>query len=152
MPKTKTDEGRSRIRERDKASQLIDFEGLALDDGIYPTDIDGLVEYKDKLYILFEIKFSGGKIHNGQRLALERMVNDFTKAGKEAIAFIAMHNVTDLNKDIKAKQCLIDEFYYGGFSEWKKVRDTTLTLETGMKIFKTNQKSFLYLLGYKGGG
>ena len=52
--------------------QLIDFKGLDIDGYIYPTDIDGMIEYKDSEYIIFEIKYGDDVMPLGQRLALLR--------------------------------------------------------------------------------
>lgn len=49
--------------------QLIDFKGCAVDGGMYPTDIDGVIEYKDSKYIIFEVKYGDSEIPIGQRLA-----------------------------------------------------------------------------------
>ena len=68
--------------------QLIDFQGLAVDEYIYPTDIDGLIEYKDSEYIIFEVKYGDAEVPFGQKLALQRMVDDFTKTGKQAVVLV----------------------------------------------------------------
>ena len=47
----------SRIHNKRKMKQLIDFKGCAVDGGMYPTDIDGVIEYKDSKYIIFEVKY-----------------------------------------------------------------------------------------------
>ena len=47
----------SKIRNPYRMRQLIDFTGLELEGGIYPTDIDGLIEYHDQEYILIEVKY-----------------------------------------------------------------------------------------------
>ena len=70
----------SRIHNKRKMKQLIDFKGCAVDGGMYPTDIDGVIEYKDSKYIIFEVKYGDSEIPIGQRLALQRMVDDFTKS------------------------------------------------------------------------
>ena len=75
---------KSKILNPKRMKQLIDFKGLELDNGIYPTDIDGLIEYHDSEYIILEVKHNKAKVPWGQRLALQRMVDDFTKAGKKA--------------------------------------------------------------------
>ena len=48
------------------------------------TDIDGLIEYHDSEYILLEVKHKDARVPYGQRLAIQRMVDDFTKAGTSA--------------------------------------------------------------------
>ena len=52
---------KSKILNPKRMKQLIDFKGLELDNGIYPTDIDGLIEYHDSEYILLEVKTQGCK-------------------------------------------------------------------------------------------
>ena len=57
----------SRIHNKRKMKQLIDFKGCAMDGGMYPTDIDGVIEYKDSKYIIFEVKYGDSEIPIGQR-------------------------------------------------------------------------------------
>ena len=85
----------SRINNPDRMKQLIDFKGLEVDGYIYPTDIDGLLEYKDSEYIIFEVKYGNAEVPFGQKLAIQRMVDDFTKIGKQAVAFVCEHTVRD---------------------------------------------------------
>ena len=84
---------KSKILNPKRMKQLIDFKGLELDNGIYPTDIDGLIEYHDSEYILLEVKHKDARVPYGQRLAIQRMVDDFTKAGKKAVAIVCEHKV-----------------------------------------------------------
>lgn len=133
----------SLIRNRDMARQLIDFSGLDIDGYIYPTDIDGLIEYKNKKYILFEIKHQGTDVPFGQKLALERMVKDFTTAGKDAIVFVCTHINNNPEDDVDAKSCIVKEFYYGKLLRWVEVTDVIITLGVASKVFKNNPQSFL---------
>ena len=64
-----------------RAQQINDFSNL-LYGKITPTDIDGMIEYRGKLYIFFEIKYKDKDMPFGQRLALERLVKDLTYANK----------------------------------------------------------------------
>lgn len=113
-------EEKSRIRNPQRAKQLIDFRGLSLDDSIYPTDIDGLIEYRDSEYIIFEIKYDNANVPRGQRIALERMVSDLTKAGKQAVVFICEHHVKDKERPVIAANCDVREMYYGYKGVWEK--------------------------------
>lgn len=141
-------ENESRFHNREIAKQLIDFSGLKIDGYIYPTDIDGIIEYKDSLYIIFEIKFKNSLVPTGQKIALERMVKDFKKAGKEAIVFVCNHYTVNIDKDVKAELCPVREFYYSGFLDWKPIVNKTLCLGNAIKIFKSNPVSFMNLTGY----
>ena len=56
---------KSKILNPKRMKQLIDFKGLELDNGIYPTDIDGLIEYHDSEYILLEVKHKDARVPYG---------------------------------------------------------------------------------------
>lgn len=101
------------------AKQLIDFVGMQVDGYIYPTDIDGLIEYKDSEYIIFEVKFGDADVPKGQKLALQRMVDDFTKVGKQAVVFICEHHISDPNTPVIAAKCKVREIYYGNERQWR---------------------------------
>lgn len=109
----------SRIKNPYYAKQLIDFQGLGLDGGIYPTDIDAIIEYHDSEYILLEVKFERSKVPYGQRLAIQRMVDDFTKVGKRAIAIVAEHGASDPDTPVIAAYCTVREIYSGDDCKWK---------------------------------
>lgn len=100
---------KSKIRNPKKMRQLIDFKGLELDGGIYPTDIDGLIELRNREYIILEVKHRGAAVPYGQRLAIERMVDDFTMVGKSAVAIICEHQVDDPDKPVVAAYCKVRE-------------------------------------------
>lgn len=53
---------KSKIRNPKKMRQLIDFKGLELEGGIYPTDIDGLIELRNREYIILEVKHRGAAV------------------------------------------------------------------------------------------
>lgn len=110
----------SRINNPQRMKQLIDFRDLAVDEYIYPTDIDGLIEYKDSEYIIFEVKYGNAEVPFGQKLALQRMVDDFTKTGKQAVVFICEHTVRNPEKPVVAAWCKVREIYYGGEKQWRK--------------------------------
>jgi hypothetical protein len=123
-----------RIKNIRKANQLIDFAGLQLKEHIYPTDIDGLIEYNDSEYVLFEIKYKNSEVPKGQKLALERMVNDFRKLGKEAIAIVCEHDTKDPEKPVIAADCRVREVLTSG-SEWNKP-DSVMSLKDAIQMFQ----------------
>lgn len=110
---------KSRIKNPTRMKQLIDFRGLELDSGIYPTDIDGLIEYHDTEYILIEVKHGNTRVPIGQKIAMQRMVDDFTKIGKQAVAIVCEHRVDDADKPVIAAICRVREIYYGGEHKWR---------------------------------
>lgn len=125
----------SRINHPQRAKQLIDFAGLSIDGYIYPTDIDGLIEYKDSEYILFEVKHGSAEVPFGQKLALQRMVDDFTKVGKSAVVFICEHTVHDAEKPVIAAWCKVREIYYGGEKQWRKP-DREISVREAVNMFQ----------------
>lgn len=125
----------SRINNPHKMRQLIDFKGCSVGEGMYPTDIDGLIEYKDSEYILFEVKFSGAPVPIGQRLAIQRMIDDFTKVGKQAVALICDHTVRDPNKPVVMAWCKVREIYYGREKQWR-APDKEITVKEAVDSFR----------------
>ena len=110
---TYTDDNRGKIQYRNRRKQLIDFSGLRIGD-ITPTDCDGIIEYHDKAHVLFEIKSRSVDVPNGQKLAFERMCNDFNRLKKPAVFIVAEHDVDDPAEDIDAAQCKVRDFYFRG--------------------------------------
>lgn len=131
----------SRIRNPQRAKQLIDFKGLSIDDNIYPTDIDGLIEYHDFEYIIFEIKYDNAKMSRGQRLALERMARALTEAGRQAVVFICEHKVKDKERPVIAANCDVREMYYGYKGVWEQP-DKKLKVDEAVTRFHEYAKYF----------
>lgn len=100
---------RGQIVFRDRARQIRDFSGL-LFNTITPTDIDGLIEYHDKAYILIELKYGDSPISEGQKLALERLTDDLRKVGKLTLCIIARHDNADPKDDIDVAQCIVSRY------------------------------------------
>jgi len=97
------------IRNRDYATQIRDFSGLRFKN-ITPTDIDGLIEYHNKAYVVIEIKYMGSELPYGQRLALERMCDDLSNS-KQTIGIVASHSSTG---DIDVGNIEVIEMRYRG--------------------------------------
>lgn len=112
-----TEENRGHFQARDRAKQLVSFENMQIG-SITPTDSDGEIEYHNKAWIFFEIKFKYKDVPLGQKIALERKIDDITKSGKEAVLFLADHFVGDASQDIDAASCVVRTIYYKG--KWWK--------------------------------
>lgn len=107
------------IKNPERARQLNIFKGLS-SDGVDATDIDGLIEYRNRAYIVYEVKGVGAEVPVGQRLALERFVTDAAKSGKVAIVMVVEHTVTDITKPVIVKDCRVRDIYYGRERRWRK--------------------------------
>ena len=104
----------SKIENRRRARQIIDFANIHIGEKGMPTDCDGLIEYHDKAYVLFELKHGAKDVPLGQKLALVRMCDDFARVGKPAVFIVAEHDVDDPEIDIDAAACLVRKFYFCG--------------------------------------
>ena len=113
---------RGKIQNRDRARQINDFSGLRFGN-ITPTDIDGLIEYKNKAYIIIELKYLTTKLPRGQELALERLTDDLTKSGKPTICIVASHEQNDPKEDIKVSDTIVIK--YRRNRKWTKTEKTT---------------------------
>lgn len=95
-----------------RAKQLNAYDGLKWGNGS-PTDIDALIEWKDKAYVLVELKAGHTPVPYGQELALKRMADDFKKAGKEAIVIVAEHYEPP-TEDIVVAKAKVRKVYFDG--------------------------------------
>lgn len=103
-----------------RGRQLLRFDGLEYDSNITPMDIDGLIEYHDNKRVLIEIKLKNTPVPKGERIALERLVNDFARLGKKSIAIIADHDVFDTKQDVFVRDCLVREIYHSDEKYWRE--------------------------------
>ena len=102
---------RGEIRNRAYAQQLRNFSGMNWGK-ITPTDIDGYVEFGDKVFVFFETKFGSAKMPRGQELALERLV-DAVGATRHALLVVATHN-TPPTEDLQFHDCVVAKYRHCG--------------------------------------
>ena len=110
------------IQSRERAKQIISFEGMDLGPRLWPTDFDAAIEWKDRAWLLFEVKHGDKAVPLGQRLALERFVRDVWRAGKDAVAVVVEHHVGDPSQDVRLADCTVREVYVGGEFRWRRTR------------------------------
>ena len=101
-----------------RGRQLLRFDGMQYG-SITPTDIDGLIEYHDKLWIVYEAKLEDKEVSQGQKLALERFIWNVRIAHKHGIALIVVHKIKDANKDIYLKDCEVRELITTENMKWR---------------------------------
>jgi len=102
---------RGEIVNRNRAKQLRNFNGLRFGN-ITPTDIDGMIEYKNKCYVIMETKYADTPILYGQELALVRMCDDLHNAGKPTIGIISSHQISNPEEDIDMAETIVERFRY----------------------------------------
>lgn len=106
----------------DRFRQPLLFEGMAYNN-IYPTDIDAITEYHNRLFIIMEVKGEGVPLCYGQITALTRMVDALQDAEKEAILFVCRHNVLDSKKPVILKDTTVEDVYWN--RRWHKIKKKT---------------------------
>lgn len=85
-----------------------------------PTDIDGFVEFANRLFIFFEYKYKGDSPFNhGQKEALERVCRCCSTGGKESYIILATHNEI-IRMDYKADEAIVESVYIGKDGEWSE--------------------------------
>lgn len=104
---------RGKINNKERSLQVKDYSGLKYG-AVTPSDIDGFVEFKGKLIILWELKLGDTKIPNGQRWGLERMCDAMEKGGIPSYLLVCRHNVSDTSKDIDVSKSIVDEVRCNG--------------------------------------
>lgn len=120
------------INYRARARQLINFSDMPT--GKYaPTDIDGVIEYGNKVWIWLEYKFSGAEVPQGQRLTLERLVDELGKE-KVAVAIVADHYEENTERDVEAGAALVRSIYFRG--KWTRPKEEITVRELTERILK----------------
>ena len=101
-----------------RARQLIRFDGMDMGNRCF-TDFDAVLEWADRAWLLFEVKQMGKGVPLGQRLALERFVNDASACGKYAVAAVVEHCVVNPYEDVYLRDCLVRSIYATYEYRWR---------------------------------
>lgn len=113
---------RGKIRNRELAARLRDFSGMRFGN-ITPTDVDGLIEYHDKGYVIIETKYNAAPMPYGQRLALQRTCDDL-QTQKPTLLVVAANRNQEGDIDIANTE--VTEYRFDG--KWLKRQCTTRQL------------------------
>lgn len=105
---------RGEIRNRE-FKQINDFSGLRYGT-ITPTDIDGLVEFGGRLFVLIELKYGDAALPVGQRLALSRLA-ELAPPRVPFVVLVARH-YTDIESDIPVHLTVVSEIKERG-KQWR---------------------------------
>ena len=100
-----------------RAKQLFEFDGLEWGNTT-PTDLDFCLEFKDKVWVLIEVKHNDTFFPKGQRLLMERFINMCRIAGKHGIAMVVAHHVHDWRESVYVKDCEVREYYTTETGRW----------------------------------
>lgn len=109
----------------ERAGQLIDLTGINYGN-LSPTDVDGFLEVKNKLFVFFEFKNKNAPpIGYGQRTALERVVDALHQSGKVSLAVIGQHNTAHTEIVNGATSKAIEIRWQG---QWLSLKDKGYTV------------------------
>jgi hypothetical protein len=121
------------IRNKDIARNLVLYKGMRWEN-ITPTDIDGCIDFQDKVFIFFEVKHGKTNVTVGQKILLERLVNRINKSGAFAYALICKHFI---DGDVTLKECIVHHVYNG---QWSCIREKGITVEESVKRIRKKHK------------
>lgn len=122
------------IQNRNRKRQILDFRDLQYERGITPTDIDMFLDFGGRLFIVIELKYRNAKTLNGQRKALERLVDATTQGGVTSCCIIATHTVDNWEEDVKPGMAEVVEYRYKG--EWRIPKKRILVFQAIDKLRK----------------
>lgn len=101
---------RGAIRNREYANQVKDYSGL-LYGRITPTDLDGIIDFGNKAWVIIELKHVDADMPTGQRRAIERLADIIWQSGRPSLVLVAAHNT---DADIDVAFCKVVEYRYHG--------------------------------------
>lgn len=110
---------RGDIKFKGRAKQLNSFSGMIRRRNITPTDIDGIIDYDGKAFVILEGKYGDAELPKGQKMALENLANTILSANKRVVVIIYRHFVHDTNKDINVSKQLVSDIYFK--RKWDKI-------------------------------
>lgn len=112
------------IRNREHAQQLRDFSGLKFHK-ITPTDIDGFVEFGDRLFVFIEAKYNNATLPYGQKLALQRLCDAcHNPPHRYAIVLVAKHETKA--GDVDYANAVVTETRWKGNWRYEFRQDVTV--------------------------
>lgn len=109
------------------ARQRADFNGMRFG-SITPTDIDGFVEFGNKVFVFIETKHGDSDLPVGQKLALERVCDRVQLSGAQAMVLVLhKHSIGDDAMTYKIAPLPVTRYRYKG--KWFEPKDTINALQ-----------------------
>lgn len=116
------------LRNREFASQLKIFAGMKWG-RISPTDIDGFLDFGDRLFVFIEVKHGKSMPPTGQRIALERLCDACESKNRASVAIVATHSTSD---DIHIKDLPVHSYRWR--RKWR-IPASQITVHKAIDIF-----------------
>jgi hypothetical protein len=111
------------IKNNSFLQQIKDFRGLRFN-SISPTDIDGFLDFGNRLFVFIETKFGDSQLQYGQRLALERLCDaTHNPPSRNSIVLITRHD-TQVSEKIDLAESIV--FQYRFDKKWASCKPISL--------------------------
>lgn len=117
---------RGTIRNRKFYNQIKDYSNLKWGK-ITPTDIDGFIDFGNKLFVFIELKFKDAELERGQELALERITDSCDARGHRAVCIVANY---ETEGDVDVANCIVQAVRIKG--RWAHYKNTNPNTVDGM--------------------
>lgn len=124
---------RGEIRNEEYARPLVLYKGMRWNK-ITPTDIDGCIDFQDKVFIFFEVKHGDTKLTLGQKILLQRLVDRIVISGAYAYAVVCSHSDSG---DILLKNCTVVDVYNG---KWHSFIGKGITVDESIIRIRNKHK------------
>jgi hypothetical protein len=99
------------INNRNGVRQLIDFDGLRWGN-MRPTDIDAVMEIRNKLFLFIEAKYRDKGMDTGQKIAIQNICNAIHKPDERyCYGILVEHEVADTSRPIILAECKVREIW-----------------------------------------
>ena len=120
----------SEIKNRDYLARIKNFSGLKFG-SISPTDLDGFLDFGNRLFIFVETKFADSILRGGQKLALERLCDACQTEHRTSILIVT--NYWD-DGEIDIGETIVQQYRLRG--RWYEATD--ITLRAAIEMFYKN--------------
>lgn len=121
------------IRNRQFAQQLRDFSGLRFG-SITPTDIDGFMDFGDRLFVVLEGKHAGSRLQTGQRMALERLVDACHCPPRRVAVALILDHTEAADEDVNFGASIVCAIRWNG--RWVPQQHKQITCRTAVERLK----------------
>lgn len=123
------------IRNREYAKQLKDFSGLRYGK-ITPTDIDGFMDFGDRLFVVIEGKHAGAALQTGQRMALERLVDACHNPPRRIAVCLIVDHYEGQSEDVDYARCTVRAMRWNG--KWTQPMQRGISLRQAIDKLKAH--------------
>ena len=126
----------NQIKNREYLARIKNFSGLRFG-SISPTDLDGFLDFGNRLFIFIETKFADSELRGGQKLALERLCDACQTEHRTSILIVTNYQHEG---EIDIAETIVQQYRLRG--RWYESTDIRLrdAIEMFYKNFYEEQK------------